>query len=82
MKYYSLSEADCRVLDTIRADIVALGSQLQFHATPNVMPGFIVFRRSSNTTPGLASTRLGSRDMYDSTWYIDIALSVGITPSC
>ena len=82
MKYASLPEDGCRVLNTVRSDMVPLGGQIQFHATPNVMPGFIVFRRSSNTTPGLASTRLGSRDMYDSTWYIDIALSVGITPSC
>ena len=81
MKYYSLSEADCRVLDTIRADIVALGSQLQFHATPNVMPGFIVFRRSPNTTPEMTPTRLGSRYMGDGTWYMYLVSLVGMTTS-
>ena len=62
MKYESLLEADCRVIDTVEADIVSLGRHLQLHATLNVMPGFIVFRRSSDTTPGLTPTRLVSRD--------------------
>ena len=82
MKYASLPEADCCVLDTAKADMAALGYQLQFHATPSVIPGFIVFRRSPNTTPGLMPTRLGSRDMGDGTWYIYPALPVGITTSC
>ena len=37
------------------------GLQLQCYTTPNVMPSFIVFRRISNTTPGLTPMRLGSR---------------------
>ena len=82
MKYASLLEADCRKLDTVKADMVALERQLQFHATPNVMTGFIVFRRSSNTTPVLTPTRLGSRDMDDGTWYMDLVSSVGMTPFC
>ena len=82
MKYAPLLEADCRVLDTVKSDMVSLGCQIQFHDTPNVIPGFIVFRRSSNTTPGLTPTRLGSRDMDDGTWYMDIASPVGMTPSC
>ena len=81
MKYASLPEADCHVLDTVKVGMAALGSQFQLHATPSVMLGFIVFRRSSNTTPGLAPTSLGSRDMDDGTWYIDPDLSVGMTSS-
>ena len=56
--------------------------QIQFYTLPSVMPDFMVFRRNSNTAPGLMPTRLGSRYMDDGTWYMDIALSVGITPSC
>ena len=82
MKYASLLEADCRKLDTVKADMVALERQFQLHATPNVMTGFIVFRRSSSTTPGLAPTRLGGIYMDNSTFYIDPASSVGMTPSC
>ena len=47
-----------------------------------LFPVFIVFRKTSNTTPGLAPTRLNSRDMYNGTWYIDPASSVGMIPSC
>ena len=82
MKYVSLPEADCRLLDMVKADMVALGRQLQFHTTPNVIPGFIVFSRSSNTTPGLTPTRLGSKDKDSGTWYMDIISLVGMTPSC
>ena len=82
MKYASLPEADCLILDTFKSDVVAFGRQLQFHAMPSLMPGFIVFRRSSNTTPGLTPTRLGSIDMYDGTWYMDLSSTVGMTPSC
>ena len=81
MKYASIPEADCRVLDTVRANMVPLGGQLQSHATPNVMPCFIVFRRSSNTIHGLVQMRLGIRYMDDGSWYIDLASSVGMTPS-
>ena len=82
MKYEPLPEAYCRVIDMVRADMVLIGDQLHFHATPNVIPSFIVFRRSSNTTPGLALKRLGSRDMDDRNWYIDLSSLVGMTPSC
>ena len=82
MKYASLPEADFHVLDTVKAGMVTLGIQLQFHATPNFMPVFIVYRRSPNTTPGRTPTRLGSRDMGDGTWYIYLASSVGMTPYC
>ena len=61
--------------------MVALGIQIQFHATLNVMPGFIVFMISSNTTPGLNPTRIGSRDMDYGTWYIDLASLVDMIPS-
>ena len=80
MKYVSLLETACRVLDTVKSDMVALGSQLQFHATPSVMPGFIVFRISSNTTPGLTPTRLGSIYMEDGNWYMYLVSLVGIPP--
>ena len=82
MKYASLLEADCCVLDTLKSDMVTLARQIQLHATPNVMPDFIVFRRSSNTTFGLTPTRLGSRDMEDGTWYMDLAFSGDMKPSC
>ena len=82
MKYASLPEDDCRVLDTVRSDMVSLGVQLQLHATPNFMLGFIVFRRSYSTTPGLAPTRLGGIYMDNGTFYIDPASLVGMTPSC
>ena len=82
MKYASLLEADCRKLDTVKADIVALERQLQFHATPNFMPDFIVFRRSSITNPVLTPTRLGSRYTNNRTWYMDTALLVVMAPSC
>ena len=82
MKYASLLEADCCVLDTFKADMVALGHHIQFHAKANVMPGFIVFGRISNTTPGLKPTRLGSRDKDSGTWYMDLVSLVGMTPSC
>ena len=72
MKYTSLVEADCRALDTVISNTVDLVRLLQFHATPNFMPGFIVFQRSPNTTTGLAPTRLGSTDMVDGTWYMDL----------
>ena len=72
MKYASLVEADCTALDTVIANMVDLGRLLQFHATPNVMPGFIVFQRSPNTTTGLAPTRLGSTYIVDGTWYMDL----------
>ena len=82
MKYASLLEADCRVLDTVKANMVTFWSQLQFHATSNDITGFILLGRSSNIAPGLMPTRLGSRDMVDGTWYMDIASSAGMTPSC
>ena len=82
MKYASLPEADFHVLDTVKAGMVTLGLQLQFHATPNFMPGFIVFRRSNNTTLGMTPTRLGSRDMGDGNCYMDLFLLVVMTPSC
>ena len=72
MKYMFLQEADCCVLDTVKADMVDFERQLQFHATKNVMPGFIVFRTSTNTSPGLTPTRLGSTYMGDGTLYIDL----------
>ena len=53
MKYVSLLEADCGILDTVRANMVVLERQLQFHAMPSVIPGFIVFRRSPNQQKGL-----------------------------
>ena len=82
MKYASLPVANFRVLDTVKDDIIALGKQLQFHATLNVMPGFMLFSRSSNTPPGLTPTRLSGMDMNDETWYTDRVLSVGMTPYC
>ena len=82
MKYAPLLEAYCRVLDMVRSDMVLIGDHIHFHATPNVIPGFIVFRRSSNTTPGLALNRLGSRDMEYGNWYIYLSSLVGMTPSC
>ena len=82
MKYASLPEADCCVLDTVKADMAPLGYQLQFHATPSVIPGFIVFRRSTNTNPGMTPTGLGSRDMGYGNWYMDLVSSVRMTPSC
>ena len=41
--------------------------QIQFYTLPSVMPDFMVFRRNSNTSPGLMPTRLGSRYMDDGT---------------
>ena len=63
-------------------NMVALRCQLQFYATLNFMPGFIVFRRSNNTTLGMTPTRLGSRDMGDGNCYMDLFLLVVMTPSC
>ena len=82
MKYASFLEADCCVLDTVKADMFSLGCQIQFHATPSAILGFIVFRRSSKTTPGMTPTRLDSGDKDDVTWYIYLVLSVGMTLSC
>ena len=56
--------------------------QIQFYTMPSVMLDSMVFRRNSNTAPGLMPTRLGSRDKDDGTWYMDIASSAGMTPSC
>ena len=81
MKYAPLPEADCRVIYTVKTNAVALGRRIQFHTTPNVMPCFIVFRRSSNNTPGLTPTSLGSRDMNDGTWYLYLVSLVGMTLS-
>ena len=82
MKYVSLPEADYHVLGMVKSDMVALGRQIQLYATPSVMPGFIVFSRSPNNTPGLTPTRVSRRYMVNRTWYMDIFLSVGMTPSC
>ena len=82
MKYVSLPESYFHVLDTVKSDIVVLGCQLQFHATPSVMPGSILFSRSPNNTPGLMPIMLGSRNMVDGNWYFDLVLAVVITPSC
>ena len=34
MKYAYLPGADCRVLDTVQADMIPHGDQLQFYTTP------------------------------------------------
>ena len=81
MKYASLPEADCRVIDMVKSDMVTLGRQLQFYATPSVILGFMIFRKSSNTTPDLTPTRLGNIDKGNGNWYTDLALSVGTTTS-